>query len=62
MDISEIKVMHLQPGDTLVVRTGRALSLEQVEKIHQHLKPMVPEGVKVVVLDANIDLEVLRNE
>ena len=62
MDISEVKVMHLQPGDTLVVRSGRALSLEQAEKVHQHLKPLVPEGVKVLVLDANIDLEVLRNE
>ena len=62
MDISEIKIMHLQQGDTLVVRSGRALSLEQVEKIHQHLKPLVPEGVKVLVLDANVTLEVLRNE
>lgn len=62
MDISEVKVMHLQPGDTLVVRSGRALSREQAERIHQHVKPLVPEGVEVLVLDANIDLEVLRNE
>lgn len=62
MDITEIKVMHLQPGDTLVLKTDLALSVSQREAAMKQLELLVPEGVKAVVLDKGLSLEVLRGE
>jgi hypothetical protein len=59
----EIAKLELQSGDTLVVRTELVLSLEQVTIIG----PYVPEGTKIMVLQAYIrsngmSLEVLREQ
>lgn len=60
MDITEIQVMHLQPGDTLVLKTDLALSVNQREAATKQLELLVPNGVKTVILDSGLSLEVLR--
>ena len=59
-DIEEIKVMRLLPGDTLVLRVDRALSQEVAVRITKTVEPLIPEGVKVLVLDRYMSLEVVR--
>lgn len=59
-DIEEIKVMRLLPGDTLVLRVDRALSQETAVRITKTVEPLIPEGVKVLVLDRGMSLEVVR--
>ena len=60
MDITEIKVMHLQPRDTLVLKTDLVLSAKQREAAAKQLELLVPNGVKTVILDSGLSLEVLR--
>lgn len=62
MDISEVKVMHLQPGDTLVVRTEQPLSVDTCERLKEYLSSVLPDGVKCLVLEKGIDLEIVRAE
>ena len=59
-DIEEIKVMRVRPGDTLVLRVDRALSQEVADRITKTVEPLIPEGVKVLVLDRYMRLEVVR--
>lgn len=60
MDITEIQVMHLQPGDTLVLKTDLTLNSNQREAATKQLELLVPNGVKAVILDSGLSLEVLR--
>ena len=62
MDITEIEVMHLQPGDTLVLKADWALNKMHREAMLGQLKALVPEGVKIAILDKGLSLEVLRGE
>lgn len=59
-DIEEIKVMRLLPGDTLVLRVDRALSQEVADRITKTVEPLIPDGVKVLVLERGMSLEVVR--
>lgn len=59
-DIEEIKVMRLLPGDTLVLHVDRALSQETAVRITKTVEPLIPEGVKVLVLERGMSLEVVR--
>lgn len=61
-DIEEIKVMRLLPGDTLVLRVDRAISQEVADRITKTVEPLIPEGVKVLVLERGMSLEVVRAE
>ena len=61
MDIEEIRILKVRPGDTLVVRTNSVLSLEQVEKMKSHFQSIAP-GTPVVVLDREMSLDILREE
>lgn len=62
MDVTEINVMHLQPGDMLVLKADWALNKMHQEAMIGQLKSLVPDGVKVMVLDKGLSLEVLRGE
>lgn len=59
---SEAQILKLRAGDTVVLSVPRILSREQAERIRTHAEPHLPEGVKVLVLDAGVTLEVLRHE
>lgn len=61
-EIQEVRVLRLQPGDTLVLRIDAALNFAQRERVLEQLKAAAPEGVKCLVLDAGLTLEVARAE
>ena len=62
MELSEVKVMHLQPGDTLVVRTETVLSAETAWGMEEYMRPRLPDGVKCIVLGPGINFEIVRTE
>jgi hypothetical protein len=57
----EIARLELHPGDTLVVRTEQHLSKEQTGYIEGFIKPLIPEGCKVLVLGGGLRLDVLTS-
>jgi hypothetical protein len=57
----EIARLRLEPGDVLVVRVQN-LPIDPgpvVERFGNTLKQCCPEGVKVLIIDGNIDLSIL---
>ncbi len=54
--------LDLQDGDTLVVRCDATLCHEQAESLRVHLKPIVPAGVKTLILDRGMSLGVIRKK
>lgn len=60
VEVSEVKVVQLQPGDILVLRVPRELSMESTECITEILERHLPAGVKCMVLDAGADVSVVR--
>ena len=59
--IDSIRVMRLHPGDTLVINVQRVLKREQRDQMLRTVQQLIPEGVKCMVLDGGVDLEVLRS-
>jgi hypothetical protein len=55
----EIRKLELGPGDVLVVRAREVLSAAAAEHIKGMVEPLVPDGVKVLVIDRQIDLSML---
>ena len=54
-----IAKLNLAIGDILVMKVNARLMPQQVEAIKQSVKDSVPDGVKVLVIDKNINLTVL---
>lgn len=56
----DVQRLHLAPGDTLVVRFGEALSMEQTERIRAHIREQLRDpGAKVLVLDGGAKMSVV---
>lgn len=54
----EVERLDVKPGDQLVARTQDVLTAEKAARIVRSLQAVFPEGVRVLVLDASITLEV----
>lgn len=63
MDVTRIEIakLELQPGDTLVVKANGRLRNEQFDMLSAYVRSRAPEGVKVLLLDEMMSVEVLRN-
>jgi hypothetical protein len=48
--------LELKEGDTLAVMYPNRLAKDQVEHLMAYLRPALPEGVKVMVLDGGMTL------
>ena len=57
--IEAMQVLQLQPGDTLVIKTGRILPLDAHEQIRTHVTAIVGD-VPVLILDKGMDVGALR--
>lgn len=57
-----VKVANLQSGDVLVIKCQQVMSKRAVGALMQRMEVLLPEGVKAVVLDGGLDVEVLRPE
>lgn len=56
----EVAKLAMSPGQILAVKCKSILSMSQLEKIAQVMKSVVPEGVKVLVLDKEFDICVVE--
>lgn len=55
------QVLRLQPGDILVVKSERRLTVEQATALREHVKERIPDH-EVLVIPPDLDLAVLRQE
>lgn len=55
----EIARLNLKPGDVLIAKYRGALSRDVAARIRDQMKDAFPEGVRVFVIDQNLDLSVL---
>lgn len=58
----EIAKLSLKPGDTLAVMTDATLHNEQRSHLMDMLNSALPEGVKALVLDSGMKLQVITSE
>ena len=57
---AQMAKMSVKPGDVLVVKVDRTLdSYMSGRMIYSTIKPHLPEGVKVLVIDPAIELSVM---
>lgn len=57
--IQDLARVELKPGDAIVVRTKARIRPEFAQYLKRQLSAVLP-GVKVIVMDGEIDLFVLR--
>lgn len=60
---TDIAKLELREGDVLVLKTPGAMSVEQGDRIRNHLAELIPGfSNKVLILDGSSDLQILRPE
>ena len=53
--------LELKAGDILVVKAGRfRLSMEQQDRLVHNLRKIIPQNVKILLIDPDQDLTVLH--
>lgn len=55
----EVRKLDAKPGDVLVLQTHRPVPRSIQIKLRELLEPVVPQGVKVMVLDHDVSLRLL---
>ncbi|MDR2326450.1 MAG: hypothetical protein LBE51_13735 [Acidovorax sp.] len=58
--IESIQVARLEPGDVLVLKCSQVLPVTARQRVADQVQGLVPDGVKAMVLDDCMDVEVLR--
>jgi Rad3-related DNA helicase len=59
LSLESVRVMRLQPGDTIVIKSAYRISQEVAEHLKRELETRY-SGYRVLVLDQGIDIEVVR--
>lgn len=57
---AEVAKLQVASGDVLVVKVDRTIDSFMATRIYGSIKPYVPDGVKVLVIDPAIELSVLK--
>lgn len=60
IDVEDVKRLSLAPGEFLVVRLAKPLRQDSTDNIRSAFEGVMPEGVRVMVLDADMDLSVIE--
>lgn len=60
--IETIRVTRLEPGDVLVLKCQHVLSRSVRQRLRDQILELMPDGVKAMVLDGGMDLEVMRKD
>jgi hypothetical protein len=55
----EIAKLSLNQDDVLVIKTDRVVSNVVADRIRNHIKPLLPRGVQVMIINPDIELSVL---
>jgi len=63
-DAAEYQIAKLgcRPGDVVVLKFNRWLSPEHVAACQRQIKPLLPDGVKAMILGADVDVSVLTGD
>ncbi len=59
----DVRTMRLEPGDIVVVKTSRKLSLDMLVLTEKRLRGLLEEAGysnKIVVLDHDVDVSILK--
>jgi len=59
-DIAAVEILRLQDGDVVVLRARGKLSRDQIQRLSEIVTPLFPENVRVMVLDDDISISVVR--
>jgi hypothetical protein len=58
--LERVSVATVRPGETLLISAGRRLSRAEADEWSEHLRPLMPEGVKFAIFDDDITITVVR--
>lgn len=58
-EISEVKVVKVDPGDVIVLRGSRRISKEQARALMEYAQPLWPDN-QIAVLPGEVDISVVR--
>ena len=58
----EIAKLAVKTGDVLVLKCDSHISIEHADRLRAAFEPVLPEGVKMMVLDGSMNLAVLTRE
>lgn len=60
-----VRVLHLEPGDMVVLRTEQSLSSDQAQRVMGKMREVLARqghrDIEVIILDGGLDLDVLRD-
>lgn len=60
LDVAEVERLTLGPGDMLVLKVPVRLADDDFAEIGNRLRAALPPGTKILVLEAGLDISVLR--
>lgn len=59
IEVESIRRLDIKPGETLVVTLPAGTPAEDVQRIRDLILDHVPDGVKLMLVSADVDLSVL---
>lgn len=58
----EIAKLQLRSGDRLVLKFDRILTADVAMRVREHLEPLLPDGVKAILLDPHVEMSILDTD
>lgn len=58
----EVAKMELTPGDILVIKSRTPLKKEQMDLIEKQCRRILPVGVKIMILDSDLEVSILEDK
>jgi hypothetical protein len=59
IELESIRRVDIKPGETLVATLPGTATRQEVEEVRDSLHRLLPDGVKVLVVNSNVDLNVI---
>lgn len=60
--VAEVKRLRPQPGDVVVIRCGDKVTTDAHQHMAEVVKGVMPEGVKVLITEGNVDVDIAEGE
>lgn len=59
IEVESIRRLDIKPGETLVVGLPERATQQDMDQVRAALTDRVPDGVKLLIVSSNVDLDVL---
>ncbi len=59
-DVKDVHTFKPQKGDAILVMAKNRLSSESIKRISDNFTAVVPEGVKIIIVDSDMDVKMLK--